>query len=81
MSDEDWKVFPEEYFTPIEKVVEVVMMIIDSTKKETDGEEPWVGKTIEISGKNHYFRTQYDFCDEPMAAVMGSTELAETSFS
>jgi hypothetical protein len=77
LSAEGWKTFPEQYFTPIEKVIEVVLMLLDTSKKqanEADGEKPMIGQTVEISGRNHYFRTQYDYCDEPMAAVMGSTE-------
>jgi hypothetical protein len=71
LSDEVWKTFPEQYFIPIEKVVEVVLMILDDDRR---GKDAVVGQTVEISGKNHYFRTQYDFCDEPMAAVMKSTD-------
>lgn len=76
LSDDGWSKFPPEYFTPIEKVVEVVLMLVDN-EKTTDGDnsgKPMVGQTVEISGKNHYFRTAYEFCDEPMAAVMKSTE-------
>ncbi|KAK5676653.1 hypothetical protein LTS10_010954 [Elasticomyces elasticus] len=71
LSDEAWKTFPEEYFTPVEKVVEVVMMLME------DSDKPMVGQTVEISGRKHYFRRQYEFCDEAMETVMGSTDVDE----
>jgi hypothetical protein len=52
-------------------------MLLDTSKKEAngaEGEKPMIGQTVEISGTQHYFRSQYDYCDEPMAAVMGTTE-------
>ena len=56
------------------------MMLLDNDTKGAPGAldgKPFVGQTVEISGGNHYFRTQYDFCDEAMAAVMGSTANTE----
>ena len=51
-------------------------MLIDNDKipEGENAGKPMVGQTVEASGNNHYFRTQYDWCDEPMAAVMKSTE-------
>ena len=76
LPDAAWKTFPQEYFTPIEKIVEVVLMLLQDDKKQSNGvgnEEPFVGQTVEINCSNHYFRTQYDWCDEQMATIMGST--------
>jgi len=85
LPQEAWKTFAEEYFTPLHKIVEVVMMLLDD--KATDAlpsaarlkgrSQPTIGQTVEISGKSHYFRTQYAFCDDAMAAVMGATEADE----
>lgn len=53
-------------------------MLLDGSEKGASGDGPdnlFVGQTIEISGTNHYFRTQYEFCDEAMGAVMGATEV------
>jgi hypothetical protein len=35
------------------------------------------GKAVEISGKNHYYRVQPEYCDEAMAAVMKATDVEE----
>lgn len=54
------------------------MLLDGGSNKDANGAgtgKPLVGQTVEISGTNHYFRTQYEFCDEPMAAVMGSTDV------
>lgn len=31
------------------------------------------GQTVELSGTNHYYRDQIEFCDEAMAKTMGVT--------
>ncbi|TKA75929.1 hypothetical protein B0A55_05871 [Friedmanniomyces simplex] len=77
LSDEAWKTFPEEYFTPVEKVAEVVMMFLKGSGEGWERRQAMVGQTVEISGRKHYFRKQYEFCDEAMEAVMGSTEVDE----
>ena len=62
-----------------EKVVEVVTLLLSGEGgKDSNGVEagkPLVGQTVEISTNNHYFRQQHDYCDEPMKAVMGSTDM------
>ena len=68
-----WDKFRPEFFVPIEKVVEVVMMLLDKASSD----KPLIGQTVELSGTKHYFRTQVDYCDEAMAAVMGSTGVTE----
>ena len=94
LSSEEWDNFPEEYFTPLEKIAEVVVMLIegkDEGGKRVTGEgggtgnngkapgegSVLVGKAVEISGLNHYYREQAGFCDEGMRAVMGATEISE----
>ncbi|KXL48356.1 hypothetical protein M433DRAFT_152359 [Acidomyces richmondensis BFW] len=82
---EAWKTFPEGYFTPLNKVVEVVIMLLDNKTDDSlpagsqiEGHnQPAIGQTVEISGENHYFRTQYPFCDDTMGEVMGATEADE----
>ncbi|KAF4624756.1 hypothetical protein G7Y89_g13410 [Cudoniella acicularis] len=51
LTEKEWETFGETEWTPIEKVVEVVEMLLDETQNH------W-GKTVEISGKRHYFREQ-----------------------
>ncbi|KAF2793683.1 NAD(P)-binding protein [Melanomma pulvis-pyrius CBS 109.77] len=73
LTTEEWNNFPEEYFTPVEKIAEVVVMLIGG--RDAVGEGVLNGKAVEISGRNHYYREQAEFCDEPMRAVMGATEI------
>jgi NAD(P)-dependent dehydrogenase (short-subunit alcohol dehydrogenase family) len=65
LSSDEWSSFPQEYFTPVEKIAEVVAMFVDGKD---------VGKSVECSGRNHYYRGQPEFCDEAMRAVMASTD-------
>jgi NAD(P)-dependent dehydrogenase (short-subunit alcohol dehydrogenase family) len=65
LSSDEWASFPKEYFTPVEKIAEVVAMFVDNDDR---------GKAVECSGKNHYYRDQPEFCDEAMRAVMASTD-------
>jgi len=77
-----WSAFPDEYFTPIEKVVETVLMLIDGgdwvdTKgvKVPKGKD--YGRAVEISQTNHYFREQVPFSDDVLRIVMGATDVNE----
>jgi NAD(P)-dependent dehydrogenase (short-subunit alcohol dehydrogenase family) len=65
LSKDEWASFPPEYFTPAEKIAEVVAMLVDGDDK---------GKTVECSGTKHYYRSQPEYCDEGMRAVMESTD-------
>ena len=68
LSEEEWGTFGETAWTPVAKVVEVVEMLLDEEK------ELW-GRTVEISGTNHYFREQAEFCDEDMRKVIEATDI------
>ena len=46
-------------------------MLLDGDGKHGDGKR-YIGETVEVSGSEHYFRTQVDFCDQAMATIMGS---------
>ena len=65
LSKDEWASFPQEYFTPVEKIAEVVAMFVDGKDR---------GKAVECSGRNHYYREQPEYCDEAMRAVMASTD-------
>jgi NAD(P)-dependent dehydrogenase (short-subunit alcohol dehydrogenase family) len=65
LSSDEWASFPKEYFTPVEKIAEAVAKFVDGKD---------VGKAVECSGQNHYYRDQPEFCDEGMRAVMASTD-------
>lgn len=62
LTQELWDTYPDEAFTPIEKVVEVVNLFID--------DESLFGQTAEICRGNHYFRQIPEFCDKYMEKTM-----------
>jgi len=85
LTAKEWENFPEQYFTPVEKIVEGVLILLD-------GEDPvknnridavidkggvlW-GEALEISGMNHYYREAPKVCDDAMQAVMKATDIQE----
>lgn len=79
LNESEWETFPPEYFTPIEKIVEVVLIMIDGRDDSEKGKNlgEMRGRAIEISGKNHYYREAPEYSDEGMRAVMGATDVVE----
>jgi len=86
----EWGSFPEEYFTPVEKIVESVLILVDgkdgTAENRIDGEPELLpggkknvlwGEAVEISGTNHYYREAPKICDEAMRAVMKATDMPE----
>jgi NAD(P)-dependent dehydrogenase (short-subunit alcohol dehydrogenase family) len=82
LDQEAWNHFPDSYFTPVSKIVEVVLMLVDggemvdSKSVKVEAGKDW-GRAVEVNGTNHYFREQVDYCDEAMAAVMRATDVSE----
>jgi NAD(P)-dependent dehydrogenase (short-subunit alcohol dehydrogenase family) len=74
LTAESWKQFPEEYFTPVEKIVEAVLIFVDGKDPSKPDIEVMQGNAIECSGDSHYYREQYPYCDEAMRNVMSSTD-------
>jgi NAD(P)-dependent dehydrogenase (short-subunit alcohol dehydrogenase family) len=82
LSQEEWKSFPEEYFTPVETLVDAVVRLIDggdiedAKGRKVSGEDNW-GLTVEVNGENFYFRDQAEFCDGNMEKMMAHTSMAK----
>jgi NAD(P)-dependent dehydrogenase (short-subunit alcohol dehydrogenase family) len=82
MLQEVWKSFLKEYFTPMERLVDTVMKLIDGGDIEhakgvkKTREEDW-GLTVEVTSDNFYFRNGVEFCDEHMEAMMAQTSMAK----
>jgi len=76
-----WSQFPDSYFTPVSKIVEVVLMLVDGGKMEdakgvvVEKGKDWM-RAVEVNGMNHYFREQPEFCDKAMEEVMKATDIA-----
>ncbi|CAO2649891.1 Nn.00g011830.m01.CDS01 [Neocucurbitaria sp. VM-36] len=81
LSQDEWKSFPEEYFTPVETLVDAVLKIVDggdvedAKGRKVKSEDNW-GLTVEVNGGNYYFRDQAEFCDGNMEAMMKHTSMA-----
>jgi NAD(P)-dependent dehydrogenase (short-subunit alcohol dehydrogenase family) len=80
-SPEEWKLVPENFFTPIEIVVNTVIDklvdggdIKDSKGRNVQAKENW-GLTVEINGSNIYFRDGVEHCDEIMKNMMKITSM------
>jgi hypothetical protein len=89
LSDAEWDMFPPEWFTPLDKIVEVMFCILDgrddapAEKTRIDGPTPfdrggviW-GEIIEIIGREHYYREASAYCNETMANMMRATDIPE----
>jgi NAD(P)-dependent dehydrogenase (short-subunit alcohol dehydrogenase family) len=82
LSQEEWKSFPLEYFTPMETLVDTVVRLVDrgdmvdAKGVKKTGEDNW-GLTVEVNGDNFYFREGPDFCDDNMRAMMANTSMAK----
>ena len=80
MTGEEWKSFPEQYFTPMSTLVKAVTTIVDggdmqdSTGKKVGKDEAF-GLTVEVNRDNFYFREPGQFCDEEMKAMMKFTSM------
>lgn len=76
LSSAEWANFPEEYFTPVEKIVETVCMLVDGKDDSAENEVGFLeSKAVELSRRIHYCRQAVEYCDEAMKAVMGSTNI------
>jgi hypothetical protein len=76
LTSKEWEMFPEQYFTPVEKIVEAVLIFVDGTDPKHKDEQGIIkGQAIECSGSNMYNRKQYEYCDEGMRAVMQATNV------
>lgn len=80
LNQEEWKSFPEEYFTPMKTLVDAVVKLVDggdtvdAKGKKVAAEDHW-GLTVEVNGNNFYFREGPEACDENMEAMMKHTSM------
>ncbi|CAI6334837.1 unnamed protein product [Periconia digitata] len=78
MNGEEWKAFPQHYFTPMETLVKAVLHLVDggdledSKGRKYSAEEAY-GLTVEVNGHNFYFRDGAEYCDEDMKDMMAHT--------
>lgn len=76
----DWGDFPEDTFTPMELIVDVVLTlaegreIVDS-KGTTVPPGKAYGQAVLVTGKNVYIHPETEYPDEVMAATMEATKI------
>jgi NAD(P)-dependent dehydrogenase (short-subunit alcohol dehydrogenase family) len=73
----EWANFPDAHFTPVEKVAETVVMLVDGKDEQVEVKGTIWGKAVEVSGLKHYYRDAPEFCDDAMKVVMGATDIME----
>jgi len=83
-----WDTFGPDVFVPLEKISQVVLMLIDGHDDAGSavgsgqllmgdaalGTTKLLGQAVEISGTNHYYRDQPIYCDSNMEACMESIQ-------
>ncbi|KAI4939161.1 uncharacterized protein J4E92_000444 [Alternaria infectoria] len=78
LSEEEWGSLPESFMTPMETVVNAVVKVVDGghiedgNGRKVAGKDNW-GLTVELFGKNFYFRDGVEYCDEAMRTMATST--------
>ncbi|PGH14367.1 hypothetical protein AJ80_05957 [Polytolypa hystricis UAMH7299] len=84
LNSEEWKSFLEEYFKPLDFLTSTVALLVEGGemtdakgRKVTKGSD--YGLTVEVNGRNFYFRDQVDYCDETAAFVMKATSVENQS--
>lgn len=77
LPDQIWNMFPPEFFTPMEKIVDAVLLLLnndgsDEAAKNAGIQTPFFGQTLEINCQQHHFRKQIDYCDGIIGPVVGT---------
>ncbi|KAF2013896.1 NAD(P)-binding protein [Aaosphaeria arxii CBS 175.79] len=80
MNSDEWKSFPEQFFTPMKTLVRGVLLLVDGGDLEDSNgrkvaEEDAYGLTVEVNGDNIYFRDQAAFSDKNMEDMMKFTSM------
>lgn len=78
LPDSMWNMFPPEFFTPMDKIVDTVLLLLnndgsDEQAKSAGIEAPFYGQTVEVNCQQHHFRKQSEYCDAIIGPVV-STE-------
>lgn len=75
-----WAAFPDKFFTPVEKIAEVVVMLVeggdmvDARGVRVSADKAW-GRAVEVSGWSHYFREMPKYCDDQMRQAMEAADV------
>lgn len=74
LTQESWKQFADEYFTPVAQIVKAVLIFLDGKDESRPDLGVIKGQAIECSGMVLHYRDQPAYSDEGMAAVMAATD-------
>ncbi|RHZ56759.1 uncharacterized protein CDV56_103951 [Aspergillus thermomutatus] len=78
LSEETWKLFPDQHLVPMEVVVKIALAFVDG-EEMVDSKGTRVpatglhGCAVEITGENYYFRDQPEWADDAVKEVMMAT--------
>ncbi|KAF2396912.1 15-hydroxyprostaglandin dehydrogenase [Trichodelitschia bisporula] len=84
MDEKSWDSFEGDLLTPVEKVREAVLQLldggdmVDAKGVRVSKDEVW-GCAVEVNADKHYFREQPEFCNEIMETVMRNTDVTESA--
>ncbi|KAF2748395.1 NAD(P)-binding protein [Sporormia fimetaria CBS 119925] len=80
LAAEDWETFPREFWTPMETLVDAVLMLVDggdmqdAAGKKVPAEDAW-GLCVEVIGDEVYFREGMKYSCEKMEKMMVFTSM------
>lgn len=77
----DWGDFPEDTFTPMELVVDAVLLLARGGEELVDAKgvrvpaEKAYGQAVVVTGRRWYVQPEAEYCDETMGLTMESTRV------
>ena len=75
-----WVDFLDESFVPVEKFVEVVLMLVegdnmmDGKRVRISAGQAW-RRVVQVNGRNHYFGEMPEYCGGQMRHVLEATDV------
>ncbi|KAL1853905.1 hypothetical protein Daus18300_011647 [Diaporthe australafricana] len=82
VSDQAWKAMPEDVFTPMELISEIVLKLaggeelVDANGERAASDELY-GKAVVANGKNIYIQHDTPYCDDRMARIVENTRMGK----
>lgn len=82
VSDQAWKAMPEDVFTPLELISEIVLNLaggeelVDANGEKAASDELY-GKAVVANGNKIYIQHDTPYCDDRMARIVESTRMGK----
>lgn len=80
VSDKAWSVMPEDVFTPLELISEIVLKLaagdeLVDAKGTRAGPDELFGKAVVASGKNTYIQDDTPYCNDVLERTIENTKM------